>query len=74
MPSLSTNQRAALETLARRGQCSAYEARVQMRTLEALERRGMVRSRHQIGSMWSPQTNIGWEITDAGRSALATAS
>lgn len=70
MAALSPNQRAALETLAQRGQCSAYEARLQMRTLEALERKGLVTAHRQIGSMFSPTTNIGWQITEAGRVAI----
>lgn len=70
MAAVSPNQRAALETLAQRGKCSAYEARLQMRILEALGRKGLVTSRASIGSMFSPTTNILWSITDTGRAAL----
>ena len=70
MAAISPNQRVALETLAQRGKCSAYEARLQMRTLEALARKGMAASRGSVGSIFSPTTNILWWITPAGRAAL----
>ncbi len=70
MAALSHSQRAALDALARRGECSAYGAGLRMRTLDALARRGLVTSRGGVGSMLSPTTNILWRITQAGRAAI----
>lgn len=42
-----------------------------MATLAALERRGLVSHVTGAGSSYSPKTAIRWSITDAGRRALA---
>jgi hypothetical protein len=42
-----------------------------MLTLEALERREMVKRKGGLGSVAMPHTSILWSITDAGRKALS---
>jgi DNA-binding PadR family transcriptional regulator len=51
------------------GERSAYPG-LHMGTLQALERKGLVTSRHGLGSMFMPRNSINWRITDAGRKAL----
>lgn len=57
----------ALEKLASRDGGSAYSLRCTLGTLSALERKGYAKSKHGIGSIFSPHVNITWYITDAGR-------
>ena len=66
---LSATQEAHLKALLD-GQRSAYP-RLNMGTLNALERRNLVSSVKGVGSFYSPKTAIRWSITKAGREALA---
>ncbi len=66
---LTKAQLAALAKLGE-GESSAYRMKVSLKTLWALEARGLVRPRGGLGSMAFPQS-MSWFITDAGRTALS---
>lgn len=67
---ISPRQREALAKLADATQATAYDLRIGMNTLEALEGRGLLTARRGLGSMAFPHTSIQWRITPAGRAAL----
>lgn len=67
---LSELQRRALEGLKDGQLHSSYDLRATLTTMRALEARGLVRSRHELGSIFSPQTNIKWRVTNDGLRAL----
>ena len=69
---ITERQRNALASLSLYVEQNAYGLRVGLNTLSALERRGLVKSRHELGSIAFPHNNIIWRITDAGREALAS--
>jgi hypothetical protein len=52
---------------------SAYTLGASLATMYALERRRLVASQHNPGSMIWPQTSITWRITNAGRAAVEDA-
>ncbi len=68
---LTTLQKSALRRLLAAGGESSYGLRASLRTLYALEARGLVHSRHGFGSVMSPRTRIKWFATSAGRAAIA---
>lgn len=45
---------------------SSYDLRATLTTMRALEGRGLVTSKHGLGSMAFPQSSIMWRITNAG--------
>lgn len=45
---------------------SSYKLRLSLTTLNALEKRGLVEAKRELGGMWSPWTNISWRLTPAG--------
>jgi len=45
----------------------AYDLRCSLSTLRALERRKLVESRHYLGCLYSPRTDILFRLTDAGQ-------
>lgn len=49
---------------------SAYAARCNMGTLEALYKRGLLSKQYGLGDMAFPRTGIMWRITAAGRAIL----
>lgn len=69
---LTKAQFAALAKLAD-GESTSYRMRVTLKTLWALEARGLVRPRGGLGSMAFPQS-MTWFITEAGRTTLSTAT
>lgn len=72
MVKLSEAQRRALEKMSDLVPLSSYSLQVGLHTLEALQRRGLVKARHGRGVLFSAQTGIEWRITEAGRTALAS--
>lgn len=52
---------------------SAFDLRVGLNTLGSLEMKRMVECKEELGSMFSPRTNLQWRITDKGRKALTEA-
>jgi len=70
---LSTRQQEALDKLrtlpSGKWECS-YTLRVSIRTLEALERRGLVESLYGLGSIYSPRISIEWRIPPNARQTL----
>ena len=48
----------------------AYELRCSMATLYGLFSRGLVSRKDELGSLFSPRTNVIWELTPAGVDAL----
>lgn len=59
------------EALKRLGTCSgnAYNLRINLATLYALQKRGLVIANHKLGSVASPKTHIEWNLTQAGKRA-----
>ena len=47
----------------------AYEIGAALNTLDALQLRGLVRSRNKTGYISFPRINIEWQITDKGKRA-----
>lgn len=50
----------AIMTLMTKNWRSSYELGISLNTLQALEKRGLIRSKHNLGSMFSPRTAILW--------------
>lgn len=67
---LSQTQRATLLKLSDGKEQNASRLKAGLGTLQSLERRGMVVSRHPPGSMTYPHIYIHWRVTDTGRAAL----
>ena len=74
MSKVTKPQADALEKLASRDGGSAYSLRLTLGTLGALQRKGYAKSKHHLGSIWSPHVNISWYITDAGRAVYRAES
>lgn len=68
---LSDKQRQHLLELCA-GERGAYPG-LHLGTLISLSRRGLVKARHELGSMEMPHTSIKWSITSEGRAALKLA-
>ena len=66
---LSKKQTQHLQALAG-GERSSYPG-LHMGVLNSLSLKGFVAARHQPGSMFAPNNNIIWHITDPGRAALS---
>ena len=65
---LSPNQIRTMAALSEKPWRGAFPG-LSLGTLNSLEKRGLVRSAHGIGSMAFPHTSIKWTLTDAGREA-----
>ena len=62
---LTANQKRALAKLSEsEGRC-AFEIKESLSTLNALAAKGFARSKHYIGSVFSPRVNIEWFKTAA---------
>jgi len=66
---LSSLQVAHLRALQKDGERSSYP-HLNFGTLNSLQKRGLVRVRSGLGSMFSPTTNIKWSISEAGAQYL----
>jgi DNA-binding PadR family transcriptional regulator len=70
MPKLiSKKQYEHLLALSQSGWRSSYPGS-NLQTLMSLEKRGLLQCRHDRGSMFSPQNNIRFHITEAGKKYL----
>ena|SRR3990167_3241992 len=61
---LSPTQKRILERMPDGEWRSSFRLRASLSTLSALERRGLVESRHDLGSSFMPQTAIKWRKTN----------
>lgn len=71
MPKLSQRIRGALAAVVREPGRSAHPG-LSLATLNALEERRLVKSRQELGALFSPRTNIEWRPTVAGVEELAS--
>ncbi len=64
----SRMEQAILQLLKASKPLSAYEiGGASLATMRALEERGMVGARHELGSMAFPHTSIKWRLTESGK-------
>jgi len=70
---LSTAQRSAMLALDCAGDwMSAYTLRHGLHTLDALEKKGLAKSKSGLGAIVSPRTVVKYRLTDAGRAWCKT--
>ena len=62
---LTPSQQKALDKLHDGKWHSAYELQVSLNTLQALVNKNMAESRHELGSYYSPRTDIRFRIKKA---------
>jgi len=71
---LTPPQKKVLEFLHKNKKVCAYDLKGvvsrPMKTLKALENKGLVKGFRGVGSIWSPQTNIDWVLTEKGKKVL----
>ena len=61
---LSKTQAAVLAKMEAETWHTAYDLQCGINTLDALARRGLVRSRHDLGSIYDPQVGIKWMLKE----------
>lgn len=67
---LSATMERHLVTLAKDGVRSAYPG-LSLGTLHSLDKRNLVKARHETGSLFFPHTHIKWALTKAGKEMAA---